>query len=304
MYNSTDDTTIRGDFRASDNERRYLFLHVPKTAGSAFRSIVNNNFRDASAIENPLLSTQIYSAAQINWLFASYPYRFYAGHVFRLKSALAACSGGLQLLAFVRDPVDKAMSSYYYLRNRSMTKNDHPVKLHSFVDLCARAERGGLTDSNGFDDSQLDWLVGERYAQLDSVEAAVASGQLLLFPTEHFDVAMVILERLFPRDFSNCAYGSKVNASTYAVNRHQTAEREAAQTLPWISDDLLLHKTACLNLQNITAKVFISDKELKHTLNDFHRRCTAVSTATRDQRNTGSLRMLRRLNRQLKGWIS
>ena len=288
----------------SEDERRYLFLHVPKTAGSALRTIIKNNLRDAAAIENALLSTQIYTATQIDWLFASYPYRFYAGHVFRLKSALGACRGHLQLLAFVRDPVDKAISSYYHLRNRDMTRTDHPVKLHSLVDLCTYAERGGAMDSNGFDDSQLDWLVGERYAQLDTVEAAVDSGQVLLFPTEKFDCAMVLLERLFPRDFSNCAYAARVNVSAKDINRDAKAERAAAEILPWLSDDRSLHQLACANLDNLVAKAFPSDAEMHSALENFRGRCAVSAEAERDPSNLGQARLGRRIKRRIKDWIS
>ena len=68
----------------------YIFLHVPKTAGSMFRSIVSNNFGESTVIENPLMSLQSYTACQIEKLFYLYPYRFYQGHVFRLSEALKA----------------------------------------------------------------------------------------------------------------------------------------------------------------------------------------------------------------------
>jgi hypothetical protein len=254
-------------------ERRYLLLHVPKTAGSALRAIVKQNLRDAAAIENPLLSTQIYTSEQIDWLFSSYPYRFYAGHVFRLRPALTAVAGQLKLIAFVRDPVDKAISSYYYLRNRSMTRSDHPVKRHSLVELCAAAQRGGATSGNGFDDSQLDWLVGQQDAPLDLVESAVHSRRLWLFPVCSFDLAMVLLERLCPEDFPDCAYARKVNASTYPEHRDVAAERAAAATLPWVAADRELYQLGRETLASLAGQVLGSRSRQDQALMAFSDRC-------------------------------
>ena len=262
-----------GSLALLPSERRYLLLHVPKTAGSALRAIVKQNLGDAAAIENPFLSTQVYTSEQIDWLFNIYPYRFYAGHVFRLRPALAACDGQLQLVAFVREPVDKAISSYYYLRHRSMTRADHPVKRQSLVELCASAERGAASSSNGFDDSQLDWLVGERDAPLDLVEAAVDSGRLWLFPVEAFDLALVLMERLWPEDFRDCAYAHRVNASNYPEDRDVDAERAAAATLPWVTTDRRLHQLAQAHLDALTAQVFKSHSDQELALRDFHARC-------------------------------
>lgn len=270
-------------------EHRYLFLHVPKTAGSAMRAIVKQNLGKTAAAENPLLSTQIYTAEQIDWLFAAYPYRVYSGHVFRLRPALAAGDGELKLIAFVRDPVDKAISSYYYLRNRELTRADHPAKTRSFATLCTGAIRGAATDSNGFDDSQLDWLVGERDAKLDVVEDAVASGQLLLFPTEGFDLAMVLLERLFPDDFRDCSYARLVNASSYDKGRDVESERAAAASLPWITSDRLLHRLAAAQLDVKTATFFRNDAEKSCALAEFRERCKSRSQCLRQRSVSHSL---------------
>lgn len=260
---------------------RYLFLHVPKTAGSMFRSIVNRNFGAEAAVENPLMSEQVYSRSQIEMMFEHYPFRFYMGHVFRLAPSLPACDGSIQLIAFVRDPIAKALSAYRYLAGRDLTRPDHPVKSRSFAEMCRLVIDSGVTSSFLLDSSQLDWLVGRTDAKLQDVEPSVASRRLLLFPTEDFDLACVLLERLLPDDFKDCSYGARVNVTS---SEHALAQYEgmaAAADLPWVAADQALHRLAQANLEALAEQVFGGALERTHALREFADRCAARTARPR-----------------------
>jgi hypothetical protein len=241
------------------------------------RKIIERNFAHEAAVENPLLSNQVYSIAEIEWLFGMFSYRFYSGHVFRLGPALKACEGRLQLLSFVRDPVAKAASSYYYLRQREGIRDDYAVKKYDFTELCGRIAKG--LDEEGmpaFDSSQTQWLVGSNDASLDAVAAAVESGRLLLFPTEQLDLALVLLEHLFPSDFADCTYKRKVNTSRYGTTRDATAEASAALQLPWIDEDRELHTLAKQATAQVAKSVFSSEADKQKALAKFKARCGAA----------------------------
>jgi len=237
-----------------------------------FRNIVSNNFKDAAAVENPLMSQQNYTAHQIERLFYLYPYRFYQGHVFHLNEALEARISNLVLISFVREPITKALSSYYYLRQRDFTNPNHPTKHKSFCEMVDLVSEKSTCDSFDLDSSQLDWLVGAKNAKLDMVEEAVTNGKLLLFPTEKFDSACVILEALFQDDFRDCSYHTKINAS----NRPSEPPDEdviAAKRLPWIEGDKKLHDYAHATLDKLIATAFKSREDYEHALMDFQKRC-------------------------------
>ena len=237
-----------------------------------FRNIVSNNFKDAAAVENPLMSQQNYTAHQIERLFYLYPYRFYQGHVFHLNEALEARISNLVLISFVREPITKALSSYYYLRQRDFTNPNHPTKHKSFCEMVDLVSEKSTCDSFDLDSSQLDWLVGAKNAKLDMVEEAVTNGKLLLFPTEKFDSACVILEALFQDDFRDCSYHTKINAS----NRPSEPPDEdviAAKRLPWIEGDKKLHDYAHATLDKLIATAFKSREDYEHALMNFQKRC-------------------------------
>jgi hypothetical protein len=255
--------------------KKFLFLHVPKTAGSTFRRIIMNNFGDEAAIENPYMSQQNYTQEQIEQLFYVYPYRIFAGHVFRLRNSLKALNSSIQLIAFTRDPIDKAISAYYYLRNRDMTNPNHPVKSKSFTEIV-----DFVLNKNTFSDlSQLEWLVGSPDATLEEVKEAVRSGRLLLFPMESFDLACVILEKLFPDDFKDCSYSQKINPS----GRPKMADKEeliAAGRLPWIEKDRSLHEFAKQNIKELSISIFKSEANIQKSLSDFRSRCKKRKNGT------------------------
>jgi hypothetical protein len=252
---------------------RYLFLHVPKTAGSTFRNIVNRNFGAEATVENPLMSEQVYSTEQIETMFAHYPYRFLMGHVFRLQPSLEAFGGTIQLISFVRDPVAKARSAYSYLAGRELTRADHPVKTKSFVEMCRLVIDSGVVSSFLLDSPQLDWLVGRTDAALEDVAPSVQAGRLLLFPTEDFDLACVLLETLFPDDFKDCSYGARVNVSAAAEDAGGDENDAAAEGLPWVAADRALHRLAKSNIDALAERVLGDPSERAEALAELARRC-------------------------------
>jgi hypothetical protein len=254
-----------------------------------FRAVVRQNFGDEAAIENPLFSKHIYSSTQIDSLFYLYPYRFYSGHVFRLQPALAAQGGMLNLIAFIRDPLEKARSAYYYLAEREMTRADHLVKRLGFVQMVEHVIANNIEDSFVLDSSQLDWLVGQVNAEVESVADAVRAGRLALFPTESFDLACVLLERLFQQDFVDCSYPAKHNVSRKTASNDPDAELAAARRLPWIARDSELHQYARRNIASMSQDLIGPTAAVEAAVEEFRQRCarrglTAAETGARERR--------------------
>jgi hypothetical protein len=253
----------------------YIFLHVPKTAGTTFKAILERNFGKAAAEEHPLLFNNVYDSMQIDQLFDHYPYRLYSGHVFRLMPCLDACGGSLKLISFVRDPITKAHSAFSYFSGRDQTRSDHPSKRMRFEEIVEYVARNDINDPFLFDTSQVDWLMGGGSDSLVHIEQSVRSGRLVLFPTESFDLACVLLERFFPDDFSDCSYYRRSNVSN-GGRRQQSAEQMAvAERLPWIAKDRELHQLA-VDYVNSASREFIGDEmQIAEALSDFRRRCTS-----------------------------
>ncbi len=219
---------------------------------------------------------------------------------FVLKSALKACDSTIKLIAFSRDPVDKALSSYYYLRGREMTNPDRPVKNKTFTEMVDYVLDERNYDPFDLDSSQTDWLVGEKEASVSEVEQAITSGRLDLFPTEEFDLACMILERLFPNDFRDCSYPAKVNTSM-RPKEISADERKAAERLPWIKKDRELHELARMNIRRLTENLFPTKEKLQRAMSDFEGRCR--QKAQLNLRHVKSRSLIARTKAAIKAFI-
>jgi hypothetical protein len=138
-----------------DASEAYLFLHIPKTAGTS----VLNILRRILGVQNVSPAVGAYfdhiDIEQIS------KYRMVVGH---FSSDQIACFPGRKILTFLRDPVDQFISKYYFYR--SLVESGDIL-----VTLCKRYSLEDLIDLNGFESKSF-WNSYVR--QLASVGAHVA----------------------------------------------------------------------------------------------------------------------------------
>jgi Sulfotransferase family len=89
----------------------YLFVHIPKTAGTSFRGALANALGDDAV--SPHFSASRLSEEDINRLDR---YRVIAGHI-SIDDATPFRSR--HLLTVLRNPTDRCLSWYYFARNQS-----------------------------------------------------------------------------------------------------------------------------------------------------------------------------------------
>ena len=95
----------------SKTDPEYLFVHLPKSAGTSFRGALANVLGD-DAVSPPFLASRL-SSEDINRLDR---YRAIAGHI---SIDDAASFRNRHLLTILRNPPDRCLSWYYFARNQS-----------------------------------------------------------------------------------------------------------------------------------------------------------------------------------------
>lgn len=113
------------------------------------------------------------------------------------------------------------------------------------------------------------------------IDALLACGSLLLLPVERFDAACVILERLYPGDFRDCAYPLRENA---ARERPETdpAHKRAVQEL--VAGDMPLYRRALRFLEETRRALFPDEAAFEDALRRFARRNARRAAADRARR--------------------
>jgi hypothetical protein len=119
-------------------DRQVFFLHLPKTAGMSFLKILETRFE-----EDEMLVTTHHDLAPIS-IEEIQSYRFVVGHVG--APFIDRLSPRPVVLTMVRDPIERAISHYYYLRSYPQDQLPpdyrrhfrHACESHSLLDYMDR----------------------------------------------------------------------------------------------------------------------------------------------------------------------
>lgn len=109
--------------------KRFVNIHIPKCGGTTFTSILKSNFRDSFIDGRSVLSDRVfkYSAEDVSSVFRQFPcFRCFSDH--KLSVELPWDQFDITAICFVRDPVERFLSHYFYTRQESKTCFDVEAK--------------------------------------------------------------------------------------------------------------------------------------------------------------------------------
>lgn len=281
---------------------RFFHIHIPKSAGSMIDRIIAANFGSRAVREHVLASYIKYDLSNVAEILKLYPYDCFSGHIYSLKSIPFDSDDRLRAFSFVRAPMEKAKSAYFYLRTRAESCETHPAKLLSPYEYFRQPLSGQRRDSFWVDSSQVDWLVGVDNASVCQVIPHLEKAHLHLFPTERFDESCILMEKLWPQYFTDCSYRSRVNAST-RDRQITAADMTAIEALPFFRRDAELHKLANDHLDTLLAKHIGGSVELASALDEFKDRCRNPKRSGARHRNNAFIPRLKRRVQRLIGRV-
>ena len=183
----------------------YLFMHIPKTAGTTFRTIVDEQY----GFQNVLTyynqnSTQLLDNLEMTLRAGSHDYRALIGH-FQYGVHLPLTSPS-KYVTFLRNPLERAASSYYEnVKIMSPAVLDGDGKLMSFGDCLREREEF-------FANQQIKMMIGKGAMEtIDARDLQRAQDNIqrdFIFTgiSEYFDASILLLSRLIR--WHPCTYGS------------------------------------------------------------------------------------------------
>lgn len=182
----------------------WLHVHVPKAGGSTLRQLFNRNFGEGFYNSNSLLETRQYSREDVSEIVRCHPWlRCFSDHKLSLDLPFDHPDARVMAIGFVRDPVERFVSRYFFHRN--FEEVSCIAQRMSFRDFATEELVNGYAHPQT--NSQIYFLNGGRsFDDMSLIESAVGTGQAWLFPIERFDEACIAMERLFPDSFSDLSY--------------------------------------------------------------------------------------------------
>ena len=212
--------------RGSCSNNRLLFIHIPKTAGATFRSLLARNYRrkDSFVIHDlyPEISLEYLhglSSQELN------NYGMIAGHG---AHYLLPKVKDFRSIIFLRDPVAQIISSYYHVKRSPHSQLHQP--LSHVKDLKGYYEF--LTKNDGFNmqtmylaRDQQDFIHKKRFMKISrgNYDKALQILEKInyVFLTEYFDEALYIIQQEF--DLKHLYYTYK-NRSPQRQSANENAE--------------------------------------------------------------------------------
>lgn len=225
---------------------RHLFVHVPKTGGTTLGQILLRNFGPAFYSYYGLWDTRQFSREDVAGMLDLHPqFRCIASHMFSLDLPFDSKKWDLSAFAFVRHPVDRALSLYFHnvRMNQTINSNDYVKTIEPFFEKVF-AEK---IDPGFFDYQTRFFLPNERsQSPVEKILELVRGRKVLLAPLDLFADACLLLEKRFPHDFVNTAF-TKV---------HMKSPRD--QPIPsWVEEKILEHNPDDLELFTSVKKIFL-----------------------------------------------
>lgn len=245
----------------------WLHVHVPKAGGSTLRQLMNRNFGKGFYNSNSLLETRQYSREDVSEIIRCHPWvKCFSDHKLSLDLPYQHEHAKVFALGYVRDPVDRFISRYFF--HRHFEEVNCIAQRLSFREF-AHAELV-QQDVHPQTNSQIYFLNGgQSFEDLTVVRKALGTGQAFLFPIERFDESCICLERLFPNSFSDLSYVPANVSKKDAIITDE--DRELA--LRHLKIDYPVFELAHQFLDQMLENVFHSDDDRESTLAEFKDRC-------------------------------
>lgn len=244
-------------------------IHIPKCAGSSFASILQRNFKGAFGDGRGFDPPMKYGISETTEILKKYPrLRCFSDHKLTMHLPYDFPDKDVRAIAFIREPVSRFISHYFYCRNNAIHNFDPLAKqltLEDYIqEVLLKEKRIGLLNGQTY---QLTGINTGR--DLSKLQALTESKKLLLFPVSRFDEACILLERCFSDDFSDCAYVRKnvsIRNQPVLPDEHKIIEEAMAL-------DKQLFAMANAQMDSLSKTLFVEEIDRQRAIRDFENRC-------------------------------
>gem|GEM_PF-5222486 len=252
---------------------KFIFCHIPKSAGTLFGQILERNFRKKFYPYYGLWDNRFFTKEDVDGMCKLHPqYDCLASHMFSLDLPFESNNYDFKGITFIRNPVERALSLYTYSFRLAKLNSGYqpPASIEEFF-ISIIEKR----DDARFCNAQYRFLFGENQGGqgLEKIKSLSKSGKLFIAPVERFEDACLLLEKMYPQHFSNNAFGRRSNASAKSI--------QVPPELSCLLEDNNLLDTELLNISKQLFdesfnQYFKSTSELHLAREKFEKRCSEI----------------------------
>jgi hypothetical protein len=254
--------------------KKLFFSHVPKAAGTTMGRILKKNLGEKFYPYYGLYDRYMFNMRDVERILEFAPHiDAIASHLISLDLPWFSQRHSIYAISFVRDPVDRAISLFYYLQKLAAQRGgsvcDNAEEFFNRILQSDSEEKKPYSNAQGI-------FLGKfahNACSLNQLQQHVDSGQLVIAPMDRFDDACLVLEKIHPDYLSDMAYPGKQN----------TAQRGCPLSGPTL-EALRKCNDQDIKIYEWTQAAF--DRQFKNVLGpnpapareDFKKRCAAVAS--------------------------
>ena len=212
----------------------FVHLHIPKCGGSTIVDFLKRNFGSNLGSTNSILNDYQYDASQVVKIIRHYPsLKCLTGHKLSLDLPFSDPNIDIQALTWIRDPIDRFVSHYFFHRNHTTLVPE--AKTMNLLDYTEWAL--GCGNQQMYINGQTKFLSG---GSLEIVESMVTDGKLMLFPLSRLQQSFYTLSNNFPEIFTDI----KVDSKNISKKDQVIPAGFRSLILPYVEKDLTLLELA------------------------------------------------------------
>ena len=210
--------------------RIFVHLHIPKCGGSTVADFLLRNFGPDLGNTNSILNDYQYDNAQVAKILDHFPnLRCLTGHKLSLDLPFARQDLDIQAFTWIRDPIDRFISHYFFHRNHTkLVPEATTMNLLEYAEWALKFQNQKM-----YINGQTRFLSG---GSLETIRSKVKDGKLLLFPLSKLKGSLYTLSNRFSESFSDISIKNK-NIS----KKDQALPADFRKlVLPYVEEDMSL----------------------------------------------------------------
>lgn len=206
----------------------FVHLHIPKCGGSTVVDFLSRNFGPDLGTTNSILNDYQYDAAQIARIIDNFPHlQCLTGHKLSLDLPFYRKDLDIKAFTWVRDPVDRFVSHYWYHRNHTnLVPEAKTMDLLEYTEWALKYEHQKM-----YINGQTRFLSG---GSVETIRSMVKDGNLLLFPLSKLQESFYTLSHKFPEIFVDL----KIKNKNVSKKDQTLPDNFRELILPYVEEDL------------------------------------------------------------------